>query len=171
MQGLIANETFNRANHQQMANNELSKQLNKYVPYLVTFLVLLLVIAVASCCFCKCCRDACFQCICCCCCPCCARMLSDDGSNTDPAFEESFEEAAHAQPAPLPPPVPQRQPGPMRTPRFPGNAFNDINRRPPPPMAQNYSGPQVAPPAARQVARTAKIIGNILAIERGRRKR
>jgi len=76
-------------------------------------------------------------------------------------------------PVSLPPSMPQRNQmvATAKTQKYIGNILNNNNRRPPPMMGQSYGTPSTAPPAAKQVARTAKIIGNILSFDKGRRKR
>lgn len=70
------------------------------------------------------------------------------------------------------PTVPQKQQlvTTAKTAKYIGNLLA-LGRRPPPPMSTNYSTQTVAPPAAKQIARTARIIGNILTVDRKKARR
>lgn len=161
---------------------------SQYYPYVAYVAGALLAVFILCCLFCKCFRDGCWHFICCCCCPCCASDREPEPSASEYEYvdEDDSEETRpnyHPPPPALPPPPPALPPVPPLLP--PGSAhsnaprnqaspirpqrLNNNYRRSMPPAT--YGPPGSAPPAAKQVARTAKIIGNILAYDRGKRKR
>ena len=145
--------------------------------------------------FCKCFRTTFIQCFCCCCSCCCADEESRVGDETrDSKSASGSESAGNAQVQPPQPPgpyvpVPQLPPAPYVPPPVPPQATQPARTQVAPrsykqtapavpgrtktmPLQQsNYATPSTAPPAARQVARTAKIIGNILAFDKGKRRK
>ena len=171
--------------------NELPvKGVSKQLFYASYALAAIIVIAIILCILCKCVRDACWHCLCCCCCPCCSYDKEIPSTSYDLVEdEEEMPPTHHPPPPPLPPSfptsLPQQASQPPMQPPQPPLALPHSNgiKMSPKPLRMNtyfykrpipvasYNSPGIAPPAAKQVARTAKIIGNILAYDRGKRKR
>lgn len=146
---------------------------------IVTFVGLIL--------FCKCFRTAICQCMCCCF-PCCQPTESVVGVDTESASDSgSAQPQLPPQPPPPLPPLPipfppqsmppmsnppSMQPSmPIATRTFKAPIQSMVPGRRPATSMSNYASPSTAPPAAKQVARTAKIIGNILALDKGKRSK
>lgn len=173
---------------------------NTWIPYIVVIAGSLLFVFIGLCLFCKCFRAYwCSVFFCCCYDCCCAEKSTENAQSYDnqnvvmesPSRSISSESnsGGNAQsrlplPPPLPPlPTPSSHPrhlhhgGPKkhhlvntaRTQKYIGNLLAS-GRRPPAPMSTSPS-PAVAPPAAKQVARTVKIIGNILTHDNNKRRR
>lgn len=156
------------------------KNLHFLLPYIVAGMGLMSFILLALCCFSKSFRDCCCRWFCCDCC--CSKSREEsvnrsrEGKITDitgsrsgsKSRSNSAEKVRITQPV-IPPstqPSKYHMLAAAKTQKYIGNLL--ANRRGS--YQQQNTSPNTAPPAAKQVARTAKIIGNILAPDQNKRR-
>lgn len=151
---LLINETL------RAATPIKSKNVNSWLPYAIAGAGLVVLVVAALICFCSCVRD-CLSKVFCCCCP------GKESSVTEEMRGEGFEEeksSSNDSARNRDRQVPMRQhiATVAINQKYIGNLLQSGRRTPPPMAGTSTHMPTTAPPAAKQVARTAKIIGTIL---------
>lgn len=164
--------------------------IGHWLPYIVLGVSVVLLLLIALCIFCTSFRH-CIHRFCCHCCPTCCRSeakteidIEQNNLPIDNDIEQiygsrsrsksqsggqAFRPNVRTQSPPVPSggPTKHQLANAARTQKYIGNILAMGRRAPPPINSQGQSSG--APPAAKQVARTLKIIGNILHDKRGRR--
>lgn len=180
LDSLIITEEGNNRQHQ----GKLSPSI---VPYIVAGTVGLSILILFVFCFYQQIKD-----YCCCCFACCSNRESEyqfkspkDRPNQDDSLgsvsksnSKSLDQIetrvpvlpASTGPPPTTPPPPTHHHAVAKTQKYIGNLLA-TGRRPPPPLRSPVPIPTTAPPAAKQVARTANIIGKILTTDGGNKRK